>query len=214
MPTKRFMEEGGRAEGFQLWINLPAKDKMQAPRYQDTPPEGLPVVEVPGSEGKATVKVLVGGSYGVESKIEPDTPVWYNHYNVKPGGRVTWDIPSAAAWNGNSSDGLNMFAYIAHGKARFYESDGKTRDCQELDTAMFVPGPSEEDETSVIEFECPEDGEEDLMLLLLAGKPLKEPIAQYGPFVMNTRDQISQCIIDYQSGLFGEIEGDEAAEQA
>ncbi|KAI9003874.1 pirin domain protein [Hyaloraphidium curvatum] len=208
MPTKKFMEEGGRAEGFQLWINLPAKDKMQTPRYQDTPPEGLPVVEVPGTDGKATVKVIVGDSYGVRSRIEPDTPVWYNHYIVKPGGRVSWQIPEAAAWGGRPTDGFNLFAYVAHGRARVYgpEGSGKDRDVGEMDTVFFVPGPSEEGEPEVVEFENPVDAKEDLMLLLLGGKPLKEPVARYGPFVMTTRDQIMQAVMDYQSGKFGAID--------
>lgn len=208
MPTKKFMEEGGRSEGFQLWINLPAKDKFQKPRYQDTPPEGLPVIDVPGTDRKATVKVIVGTSYGVTSRIEPDTPVWYNNYVIKPGGRVTWDIPKASVWGGKTSDGLNIFAYLAHGQAKFFGPDGQTRDCSEMDTVFFKQGPSEEDETSYIEFENPADAKEDLMLLLLAGKPLKEPIARHGPFVLTTRDQLMQAFIDYQEGKFGHIEGD------
>lgn len=208
MPTKRFMEKGGPSEGFQLWINLPAKDKMMKPRYQDTPPEKLPLIDVPGTDGKATVKILVGESYGHRSPIEADTPVWYNHYIAQPGAKIRWEIPTAAAWGGKTEDGLNIFAYLAHGRARFFGPDGKVRDCQEMDTAYFVSGPSEEGEPSVIEFEVPEDSTEPTMLLLLAGKPLREPMSRYGPFVMNTRDQIMQAMVDYQSGKFGSIEGE------
>ena len=177
MPSKAFQDHGGRMHGFQIWVNLPKRDKMMAPRYQEISRERIP--EGTSTDGLAKVKVVAGESLGVKAVIETRTPISYLHFTLKPGAKVEQALPSDH----------NAYVYVFKGDAIV---SGK--DVREGQLAMLGDGDSVEIAAS-----------QDAQLLVLSGVPLKEPVVQYGPFVMNTENEIRQAIIDYQSGRLGEI---------
>jgi redox-sensitive bicupin YhaK (pirin superfamily) len=173
-------QENGLMWGFQLWVNLPAKDKMTAPRYQDIAPERIP--ETTPAEG-VHARVLAGrlgdivgpvGGVAVE-------PVYFD-FSLEPNARIAAPVPS----------GHNAFAYVYEGAA----------DIGPADAAHHI----ERGELAVLEREDGDvlisAGSAPTRLILVAGKPLNEPVVKYGPFVMNTQEQIVQAIQDYQSGKF------------
>jgi hypothetical protein len=172
-------QEQGRMRGFQLWVNLPARDKMTAPRYQELGPDRIPEVEA--GEG-VRVKVIAGEAAGVRGPIQqPATDPTYLDIRLQPGAR--FEQPIAA--------GHNVFAYVYEGAARFGEGqDAATVQAREL--ALFGPG----------EAIRVEGREADTRLILVAGRPIREPVARYGPFVMNTREELMQAFADFQSGRF------------
>jgi hypothetical protein len=177
MPSARMKREGGRAHGFQIWVNLPAKDKMIAPRYQDIPAATIPVAAT--TDGKASVKVIAGEALGVSAVIETRTPILLQHWTLAPGADVTQPIP----------DGWNAAAYVFRGRATI-----AGREVREGQLAVLGPG-------SDVALGALDDSE----LLLLGGRPLGEPVAWYGPFVMNTPAEIEQAIRDYKAGRLGAI---------
>ncbi|MCM5569453.1 pirin family protein [Burkholderiaceae bacterium FT117] len=169
-------QEDGLMEGFQLWLNLPARSKMVAPSYRDIPPEAIP--EFTTAEG-VRVRVLAGESHGVAGAVRrPDTEPLYLDVHLPAGTRFVQPVPA----------GHNAFTYTYRG-------------------SILVGGSSAPDRHMAL---LANDGAESVVLeatvdsraLLIAGKPLNEPIAQYGPFVMNTGDEIRQTLLDYQKGMF------------
>jgi redox-sensitive bicupin YhaK (pirin superfamily) len=184
MPEREFAQKGGRLHGFQLWVNLPRSDKMIRPRYQEIPGAKIPTAQ--SEDGLVTVRVIAGESLGSKAVIETRTPIIYLHFKVKPGGRVTQAVP--ANYNG--------FAYVVAGEGRF-GTDGERGSRGQM--VMFG------NDGEQVQVENASDAKSDLEFLLIAGVPLKEPVARYGPFVMNTRDEIHQAVEDYQSGRFGKI---------
>jgi hypothetical protein len=170
-------QEEGLMQGFQLWVNLPAKDKMTKPRYQDIDPETIPVVE--RADG-VKVKVLVGSFDGVGGPVtDVATDPLYLDITLPAGVKAT--VPVEAEHN--------AFAYVFEGSAKIgAEAKPVTRGelaVLGLGAAVTVEGG-------------PQGGR----LILVAGRPLREPVAKYGPFVMNTADEIRQAIADYQAGKF------------
>jgi redox-sensitive bicupin YhaK (pirin superfamily) len=169
-------QEEGLMWGFQLWVNLPAADKMTAPRYQDIPPSDIPVVQpVPG----VTVKVVAGqlaGATGPVSGIATD-PI-YLDIALEAGAALDVALP----------EGHSAFAYVFDGKAASVAgqvlSRGELAVLSKGDTVAFAAA-------------------EPARLLLVAGRPLAEPVARYGPFVMNTPAQIHEAIADFRAGKFG-----------
>lgn len=186
MPTKELLEQGGEMEGFQLWVNLPRKDKMCEPRYQDTPPEAMPSGTT--EDGLAWVKVIAGtsqvpGAAPLVSPIETRSPMLYVDIAVQPGGAFVQQVPPGFsgfvyAYRGAGSVGTSK---LRMGEAALLADDG--------------------DAVSVTA------GREELRVLIIAGVPLGEPIVSYGPFVMNTEAEIRQAFVDFQAGRLGEIEG-------
>ncbi|MEP7043706.1 MAG: pirin family protein [Dokdonella sp.] len=173
-------QEDGLMWGFQLWVNLPAADKMSAPRYQDIAPERIPIVDA--GEG-VRVHVLAGQfgeTVGPVSGIAVE-PL-YLDIELAPGARSVASIPA----------GHNAFVYVYAGAADLGPTD--------------APKRSTRGELAVLEREGDEllisAGSEPTRLILVAGKPLNEPVAKYGPFVMNTPEQIAEAIRDYQAGKF------------
>jgi redox-sensitive bicupin YhaK (pirin superfamily) len=168
----------GRMAGFQLWVNLPAARKMTAPRYQDLPPERIPTVE---TEDGGRVKVLAGAHGGAVGPVGGvDTQPTMLDVALPPGARELFVLPA----------GHTAFFYVFEGGVRVAGLDGDVPPhCLVVlgdgDAVELVGGPS--------------GGR----ALLLAGRPLREPIVQYGPFVMNTRAEIERAIEDYQAGRFG-----------
>jgi len=177
MPSRELQERGGRMHGFQIWVNLPARDKLTSPRYQEIPRERIPTASTP--DGLASVKVIAGEALGVRAVIDTKTPIAYHHWSFSPGARVDVSIPSEHA----------AYVYVFAGAI---EVDGRRVESGQL--AVLGDGDG-------VRFAA----EESAQALLLSGVPLREPIVQYGPFVMNTEQQIREAIRDYQTGRMGQI---------
>lgn len=182
MPDSTLTEKGGRLHGFQIWVNLPARDKMIAPRYQDIPSAKIPVVE--SEDGLVKVKVIAGESMGAQAVIDTRTAIVFLHFNLKPGAQF---IQPVAA-------GYNALAYVIEGKGLF----GETQTAAESDQLVLFGNDGEGIAIKTEESES-------LSVLLLGGIPLNEPVARYGPFVMNTQQQIVEAIEDFQNGRMGAI---------
>jgi hypothetical protein len=173
-------QENGLMWGFQLWVNLPAKDKMTAPRYQDIAPGRIPETSPAAGVHVRVLAGKLGDVTGPVSGIAVE-PLYFD-IALDPGARFAAPIPA----------GHNAFAYAYAGAVEIGPAD--------------APRPLMRGELAVLE----RDGDDVLLsaraeparLILVAGKPLNEPVAKYGPFVMNTQEQIVQAIRDYQSGRF------------
>jgi redox-sensitive bicupin YhaK (pirin superfamily) len=184
LPEASFARAGGRMHGFQLWVNLPRRDKMMAPRYQEIPSSRLPVAAA--GDGAVRVKVIAGESLGARAVIETRTPILYLHATIRPGGRLDQPVPA----------GFNLFAYVFAGEGRF-GPDGRAVGRGHL--ALF--GPAGE----AVTLGCAPEASGPLEALLIGGRPLDEPVARYGPFVMNTTEEIHQAMDDYRAGRMGRI---------
>lgn len=185
MPGDETMKNGGRMEGFQLWVNLPAKDKMIPPRYQDTSSEAIPIVTA--QEGKVWVKVIAGEALGTRAVIETRSPMMYLDIHLKPGTTFTQAVPEE----------FDGFAYVWRGSGYL----GSERASAQMGQVGFLDRGTE--------FTMEASEGQEVRVLLIAGKPLREPIARHGPFVMNTWEQIEQAFEDYRTGKMGSIEGEE-----
>src|SRR5215471_20051057 len=183
MPSRAFLDRGGRMHGFQLWVNLPRKDKMIAPRYQDVPSSRIPVVTTP--DGSARVKVIAGEAVGARAVIDTRTPIFYLHVSLRPGARFTQPTPRT----------FNVFGYVLEGEGRF----GPEGRAAGADQAILFDGDGDE-----VSFAA---GAAPLEVLLIGGVPLREPVARYGPFVMNTTEEIQQAIEDFRAGRIGGLMG-------
>jgi len=184
MPSKEFLRTGGRMHGFQLWVNLPQRDKMIKPRYQDISSSQIP--KATSADGLVWVSVIAGEAMGQKAVIETRTPIIYLHYQVKPGGIAVQRIPKD----------YNAFAYIVEGAGLFGTEGERGGEGQMV---LFAPDGDE------VRIENPSDAKATLEVLLIAGVPLNEPIARYGPFVMNTQAEIRQAFEDYSQGRMGTI---------
>jgi quercetin 2,3-dioxygenase len=177
--AREFARRGGTLEMVQLWVNLPAKFKMSPPGYQTLLSNQIPVVNLP--DGGGTVRVIAGEFQGVKGPARTFTPVNVWDLHMKAGHSADLSLPN----------GYTTALFILRGEVVV----------NSLETAT-------EDELVVFE----SDGEgitaearEDSIILLLNGEPIDEPIASYGPFVMNTQEEIRQAIKDYRSGRMGRI---------
>jgi redox-sensitive bicupin YhaK (pirin superfamily) len=185
MPSREFLRSGGRMHGFQLWVNLPKRDKMTKPRYQEIPGTQIPKATSP--DGLVNVAVIAGEAMGEKAVIETRTPIMYLHYQIKPGGVATQVVPS----------GYNAFAYVIDGEGLFGTEAERAGDGHMV---LFAADGEE------VRIENPSDAKSTFEVLLIAGVPLNEPVARYGPFVMNTEAEIRQAFQDYQLGRMGTIE--------
>jgi redox-sensitive bicupin YhaK (pirin superfamily) len=184
MPSSEFARTGGRMHGFQLWVNLPRRDKMMKPRYQEIPSSQIP--KATSADGLVNVSVIAGEAMGVNAVIETRTPIIYLHYKIAPGGVAVQPVPSA----------YNAFAYVVDGEGLFGAEAERAVDGQMV---LFTQDGDE------VRIENPADAKATLEVLLIAGVPLNEPVARYGPFVMNTEAEIRQAFEDYQHGRMGAI---------
>ena len=184
MPSAEFERAGGRMHAFQLWVNLPKRDKMMRPRYQEIPSSQIP--KATSSDGLVTVSVIAGEALGQKAVIETRTPIIYLHYRIKPGGSVIQQMPRT----------YNGFAYVIDGQGKFGTESEHAEDGQMV---LFTQDGDE------VRIENAPDAKTTLEVLLIAGLPLSEPVARYGPFVMNTREEIYQAIEDYRLGRMGVI---------
>ena len=184
LPSAGFQRTGGTLHGFQLWVNLPSHNKMMKPRYQEIPAASIPTAQT--EDGLVTVRVLAGESLGARAVVETVTPIMYLHFTLRPGGRVMQTVPPE----------YNAFAYIVDGEGTFGADGERGTDGQMV---MFA---ADGDEVLIAN---PAGAGAPLEVLLIAGVPLNEPVARYGPFVMNTEAEIRQAIEDYRSGRMGAI---------
>ena len=180
MPSARMMKDGGRVHGFQIWVNLPAKLKMTRPRYQELASAKIPSAKT--TDGLASVKVIAGEALGVSASIATHTPIVYQDWTIAPGADVTIPLSSDHA----------AYVYVFGGDVKLGD-DGATAE----DGQLAILGPGDAVRLR--------GGTKSARLLLLAGVPLKEPVARYGPFFMNTENEIRQAMVDFRSGKMGEI---------
>ncbi|HEY4350188.1 MAG TPA: pirin family protein, partial [Paraburkholderia sp.] len=181
MPDPSFVETGGRVHGLQLWVNLPRRDKMIAPHYQEIPSARIPVAT--SADGKVRVKVIAGEALGAQALIETRTPILYQHFTLQPGAQLVHPVPRE----------YRVFAYGLSGTGLYGEGR------QSIEARKMVVFNSDGDSIALAA------GDEPLDVLLFGGVPLNEPVVRYGPFVMNTEDEIRQAVIDYQAGRMGRI---------
>jgi redox-sensitive bicupin YhaK (pirin superfamily) len=184
LPSDAFMRDGGVMHGFQIWVNLPARDKMIKPRYQEFPSAEIPLAI--SADGKIKVHVIAGASLGQSAVIETRTPITYLHFTIQPGGEIEQAVPA----------GYNALIYLISGEVQTGKDQKLVREGQ---MARLGDGDVVRLAVASSDATLPAD------LLLLAGQPLNEPVARYGPFVMNTREEIEQAFRDYQSGRMGHI---------
>jgi len=169
-------QKDGLMWGFQLWVNLPARDKMTAPRYQDIPPEKIPEVELTAG---VRARVIAGETGGVRGPVEGVvTRPLYLDVRMEAGVRVSVDVAA----------GHNAFAYVYEGHVALGAEAAQPLSAGQL--AVLSDGDTLTAATA----------DSSARFLLLAARPLGEPIARYGPFVMNTREELVQAAEDYRSG--------------
>jgi quercetin 2,3-dioxygenase len=176
MPVPEHLETGGAIEGVQLWINLPKADKRTAPGYTDLQPESMPWTALPGGR----IRVLAGTWAGVTGPAQTPAEIAYAHLELEAGATFEQAIPA----------GWTAAVVPLHGSVRIKGTEVPT------DTVARLG----EGENLVLEATAPAS------LMLLAGEPIRETIAHYGPFVMNTPEEIEQAIRDYQAGRMGHLD--------
>jgi hypothetical protein len=172
-------QEDGRMEGFQLWLNLAAKDKMRAPWYRDIQSAEIP--EFTTADG-VKVRVIAGHSHGIDGAMQREvTEPLYLDLEIPAGVMFTQALPASH----------NAFVYV-------YRGELEIGDARVPLQRMAILKTNADSDGVVLKAAVP------TRALLIAGKPLGEPIAQHGPFVMNTNDEIFQAVRDYQSGKFAQ----------
>jgi len=175
-------QQEGRMRGFQLWLNLPAREKMTAPKYQEFGPERIPST---AAAAGVTVKVIAGEVGGTRGPIsQPATDPTYLDVTLTAGASFEQQLPPDYA----------AFVYVFEGALRV-GNDRRVLATHEL----AVLGPGELIRLSGVETGA---GGGHARAILVAGRPLREPVAKYGPFVMNTRRELEQAFDDYQAGRF------------
>ncbi len=168
----------GLMEGFQLWLNLHSADKMQAPSYRDIPGEQVPEFGLPGVQ----VRLIAGSSHGVAGAMQrPRTEPLYLDIQLEPGARFEQPLPA----------GHNGFVYVYRGAVTVGDTEVP------LQRLAILANNDNADGVLL------QAGSVQARLLLIAGAPLNEPIAQHGPFVMNTREQLFEAVQDFQAGRLG-----------
>jgi redox-sensitive bicupin YhaK (pirin superfamily) len=188
-------DSAGRMHGFQLWTNLPAALKMTTPRYQEVKATDIPLVtDDDGTQGR----IICGSFWGKKGPVDGiAADPMYLDVSVPPGKRKTLPIATTR----------NAFAYVFAGTGKFCNASGPlkvpTESVKWLDTAP----PSEADNRSLVLFDSGDEivvqaGDDGIRFLLVSGEPLKEPVAWYGPIVMNTQEQLQQAFDELREGTF------------
>jgi quercetin 2,3-dioxygenase len=177
-------QQEGRMRGFQLWLNLPAREKMTAPKYQEFGPERIPTASP--AQG-VTARVIAGQVAGIAGPIlQPATDPTYLDVAIEPGARFVQSLPADYA----------AFLYVFEG-ALEVEGRGDSGTVRTHELAVLSEGA----EIRLTGLTAGADGKV-ARAILVAGRPLREPVAKYGPFVMNTREELQQAFIDFQNGKF------------
>ncbi|OYV35147.1 MAG: quercetin 2,3-dioxygenase [Thiomonas sp. 20-64-5] len=177
--SRAFTERGGTLEMVQLWVNLPAKDKMSRPGYQTLSNADIPDIALPDAAGR--VRVIAGVYAGHRGPARTFTPMDVWDVRLRQGAQTRFDIAA----------GRTLALVALHGTI-VVNGDAAVRPGQ------FAQLDRDGQDVQI-------DAQEDATVLLLSGEPIDEPIVGYGPFVMNTRDQIAQAMSDFNSGRFGQI---------
>ncbi len=183
MPEPSFKREGGTINGFQLWVNLPRSQKMISPRYQE-----LRTRVTQSDDGLVRARVIAGEALGVSASIETQTPIFYHHFSLEPGAVHLQPAPPD----------FNTFAYVFGGELDVVGEGGHRTTAADGQAVLWAA-----DGDTV---HLGNAGTETTELLLIGGVPLNEPVARYGPFVMNTPQELRQAFDDYQAGKLGRIE--------
>jgi redox-sensitive bicupin YhaK (pirin superfamily) len=177
MPAREIVEHGGRVHGFQIWVNLPRNLKMTRARYQEYTSDRLPVIVGDGR----WIRIVAGEIEGKRSPIETTHPSTLLHLKLEPNAQTTLSIAPASNTVVHTIEGSGTIEGTALGKR---------------DVALIEDAPTS------LHLAAAAQGFE---ALVLAGTPLREPVARYGPFVMNTRAELEEAVRDLQAGKFGEI---------
>lgn len=179
MPSAEFLRDGGPQHGFQIWVNLPRAAKRMTPRYKDVSAAEIPVARP--ADG-AEARVIAGYAFGVSGPVHTVTPWTYVHVTLQPGAKLVQPV----------AHGLTATIYL-------FEGIGKigNRELRRGDYAVFA------DDGEAIAIE--NAGSAPLQALYLSAQPIDEPMARYGPFVMNTVDELRTAFEDFQAGRFGAI---------
>ncbi len=177
MPSHRLQREGGRMHGFQLWVNLPRDRKSVLPRYQERRRSSIPVVTSP--DGRGSGSVIAGEAMGTIGAVSTHTPIVYHHWRLQPGARVEVPLPADH----------RVCVYVFDGEVTV--ADRRMERGQ-----LAVLGAGEAVALTAEGF---------AQALVLGGRPLGEPIAWGGPFVMCTREEVMQAFEDYRAGRMGRI---------
>jgi redox-sensitive bicupin YhaK (pirin superfamily) len=182
MPSRRMQIEGGRLHGFQIWVNLPKADKLVPPRYQEVPASSIPVVEL--DDGRVTARLVAGRAFDHGGAVETHTPIEYFHVTVRPGGSVEVPTPQE----------MNAMVYVITGR-------GSVAGTTARESQLVVL----ERDGDAVTISAPDDADEPFDVLVLAGRPIGDPVARLGPFVMNTRAELEQAVDDFNAGRLGQI---------
>ncbi len=185
-PPEELVMSGGLFHGVQLWVNLPAKDKFTPPRYQSI--EGGDATLVSSADGGALIRIVAGSIGEHTGPGSTHTPITLAHATIAPGARVS--LP----WRPD----YNALGYALSGKGTVGPQDLPIHTGQ---LATFGPG----DRITIGADANQDSNHPALEVLLLGGQPIREPVAHYGPFVMNTREELVQALEDYQAGRLGVI---------
>jgi quercetin 2,3-dioxygenase len=185
-PPEELVASGGLFHGFQLWVNLPARLKMTAPRYQDIRSGQVALLSSP--DGGALIRVIAGDVDGHPGPGVTHTPITLLHATLEPGAELR--LP----WRAD----FNALGYVLAGSGTVGADRRPVRTGQ---LATFGPG----DVISVAANTRTDGPSPGVDILILGGEPIREPVAAYGPFVMNTRDELVQAFEDYQAGRLGSI---------
>jgi redox-sensitive bicupin YhaK (pirin superfamily) len=189
-PPEDLVMAGGLFHGLQLWVNLPAKDKFVEPRYQAI--EGADAALVASADGGALIRIIAGQIDGHGGPGATHTPITVAHASVQPGAQLSlpWD------------PAYNALVYVLSGNG-LAGAEGRPVHGGQL----VVFGGSREggDRITMRAADAQDSNKPTLELYLLGGQPIREPVAAYGPFVMNTREELQQAIEDYQAGRLGVI---------
>jgi quercetin 2,3-dioxygenase len=188
-PPAELVESGGIFHGIQLWVNLPKKDKFVAPRYQAI--AGTDVALLSSDDGGALIRVIAGDLDGHRGPGVTHTPITMVHATVEPGAQL--NIP----WNRDH----NALLYILSGRGTVGPI---AHPIQQGQLAVLGPG----DRITVTAASSQESRRPALEVLILGGRPIREPVFHYGPFVMNTKAELVQALEDFQAGKFGSIPPD------
>ncbi|MCU1345224.1 MAG: pirin family protein [Acidimicrobiia bacterium] len=186
VPTQTFLRSGGRTHGVQLWVNLPAALKFSPPRYQAITSGDLTLLS--SADGGALVRLIAGDLAGFSGPGSTHTPITYSHASLRPDAQLT--VP----WN----PAFSALGYVLSGRG-FAGAENRPVEAHQL--VVFGAGDSV---TVTAAASQPEDSP-DFEVLLLGGLPIGEPIAHYGPFLMNTRQEILDAVEDFNAGRLGTI---------
>ena len=185
-PPEHLVLSGGLFNGFQLWVNLPSKDKMLAPRYQDIRAGEVELLTTP--DGGALIRLIAGGLGGHSGPGDTHTPITMIHATISPGARV--QLP----WRSD----FNSLVYVLNGDA-FFGVEGRPAHMSQL--VLFGDG----DAVTIVANKNQESRSPNVDVVLLGGRPIREPVSWYGPFVMNTQEELVEAFDDYQKGVIGTV---------